>query len=196
MAQQLLTENVQAGSKLSRMTLAGRKILGQMFLREGEYDPKVVETETFFSNLGENVLRRAKEFPGALSNDDRVFLEKLSGDMESGDMEMSTQSIRQLMIIREKMARAEVRNFKERVAADRASSHPGRRGMAEPYGDQPFDVPEPGRFVQEEFAKRGGDKLIAAAKASGKIADPVFVRRFEEQFGVDSLPYFLAKTGG
>jgi hypothetical protein len=198
MAQELFNETQVGGSKLSAMTIAGRKLLGAMFLKPGEYDEKVVQSETFFNHIGENVLRRAKEFPGALSNDDRAFLEKLSGNIE-----MSPQSIRRLMIIREKMGKGELDNFNKTVAGHLTSASEGMKGAAKPYmrkdekgaDKQPFDMPEPGKFIQEDFARSGGPELLKAAAAAGKIGEPEFVRKFEANFGTHSLPFFREKAG-
>ncbi len=187
-AQSLYDEKQLGGTKFSQMALGLRKTLGQMVLPEGQYDEKVVQSETFFNTIGENVLRRAKEFPGALSNDDRIFLQQLSGTME-----MSPRSIRELMLIGEKMARAEMRHFNENLDKSKTSKSAGRRGAAAPYDR--FEAPPPGRFLQEEFDRRGGAAILADAQARGKIADPGFVEKFEEKFGKDTLPYYLQRGG-
>ena len=160
MAQSLYRENQLGGSKLSGMTLAGRKILGTMFLKEGEYDEKVVQSEGFFAHLGENVLKRSKEFPGALSNDDRIFLSKLTGDLE-----MSPRTIRDLLVIREKLARSEIREFNKKIEGHKTSASQGMRGAIVPYlrkdeegKDKPgvFDAPDPGKLLQQDFERRNG----------------------------------------
>jgi hypothetical protein len=194
MAQSLFDEAQIGGSKLSAMSLAGRKLIGALFLKPGEYDEKVVQHETFFNTLGERVLQRAKEFPGALSNDDRKFLEKLSGDIE-----MSPQSIRRLMIIREKLAHGEIDKFNRTVEGHKTSTSEGMRGSVKPYlrEGKPgvFDHPEPGRFIKEDFEKGNGAGLLKAAAAAGKIGEPEFIQQFEANFGKNSLPYFRQKTG-
>ena len=69
----------------------------------------------------------------------------------------------------------------------------GKDAEGKPISLPTFDHPDPGKLLQQDFERSGGAAVLKAAAAAGKINDPEFIQTFEEEFGVDSLPFFKKK---
>ena len=84
------------------MTEAGLRTAANVF---GLSNEKVANTQMFFNHMsGEAIKIRQESMPGAMSNDDRVFLQELG----TGNREWSPDTVRRFLIIQEKYAAAQL----------------------------------------------------------------------------------------
>jgi hypothetical protein len=163
----LSKDGIIGGSAFSPANMAVRKLYAAV---TGDPDPKVYRTEAFTAGLANDILATMKTGLGGaqLSDNDLRFAREASG----GNIEMSQESVRRLMAIRDRLDRAKLQANNEGIDR-RYNALPGLAKIVEPKALPAMD--------KENLRYTDNAELTQA------LSDPKQLQRFETLHGRGSL---------
>jgi hypothetical protein len=116
--------------------------------------------------------------PGAMSNDDRVFLEELG----TGNREWSPETVQRFLVIQEKYMAAQLwKKNQETIRRKKANPEAYR-------GADIIPMPPPNRFLRQALQSPQGQEALANLKADPSPRNKIV---FDEMFGKGRSDYFL-----
>jgi hypothetical protein len=176
-SQDMWTPNLITGSgNMSVYEEKGRRMAANLL---GYSDKATEDTQLFFNERRAKALEMRRAMPGAMSDGDREFLLEIAGNKD-----MSANTLRRLLTIQEKYARAQIANHNEEV---------DRRKAASPTTWKHLDyvpMPEPGRFIREDLATPYGQQRLQQLREHPE--NKKVLKAFEEDYGKGLAKHYLA----
>ena len=169
------TPKLIAGSDLAPLQLRIRKGWSQI---TGVPDDPAVKTQVFLANQAGLTIDSVRNLPGALSEKELMFLKDWKGGQEN-----DPKALYQMLLIQDKVTRARIIDYNERLAA--AKADPKGAVAYEPY--KPVPVPPPSHFARE--AMKNNPALLQ--KLVTNKDNPTAIDKFNEQWGKGTAQWFI-----